>query len=523
MITKGFAVKRIVITVLSLIMLLSLVSCSRVDLSKHLKTDPMGYTPKQIKEEIMPRVAETVVEALENDDEEKLKSVFSKKALEETTDWDLGSEYIFDLYEGNHTEIRDYNYSQYESYKKDESINEISCICYVETGNKVYRMDWVDVLENKADADSVGVYNLCIREWEEGYGKEGGVFPGIDYPERFSGSYITTAIGTVGDYSNSSLDMPLLYVSDKLLENMSEEEKTNLAKALLAINNKNIKKRWCEPKDSGSLVDFFIDAEITGVGKCVLSFVCDSEVRNEISAVKVTMYEGELPDSSKLVAEEYKAEGIDEFVEKCVDGGNDFSQYPETMEEAFADDYITIPEIEYEGKILQLIPEIQNPGTSEGEVLGRVEVEDKTYPVTKLSSDYGCDVYLINYGVYAESKDVDGLVDYYLNKADMTFTYFEYKKSGSIEYEIDFSMETYSQLREYNDEGHEKQTFKLDAPAHSFEIQANSTDGVYQGHISIMEYDDNMVLGARTVPYVAGKGYFLSDEECKYIKDHTKK
>ena len=522
MIIKSFAVKRIVVIAFALVLLLSPVACSRVDLSDKLKTDPMGYTPKQIKEEIMPQVAETVVEALEKDDEDKLKSVFSKSALADTTDWDLGCEYMFDLYEGTHTDIRDYNYSQYETYKMDESINEISCICYIETGDKVYRLDWVDVLENEADADSVGVYNLCIREWEEGYGKEGGVFPGIDYPERFSGSYITTAIETVGDYANSSLDMPLLYVSDKLLGNMSEDEKTDLAKALLAINNKNIKKRWCEPSNEGEQASFFIDADISSVGKCVLSFICDTEVRNEITAVKVTMYDGDIPASSELVAEEYKAEGINEFVQKCIAGGVDFSQYPETMEEAFADDNKTIPEIEYEGKTLNLIPEIQNPGTSEGEVLGRVEIEDKTYPVTKLKSDYGCDVYLINYSVYAESKDVDGLVDYYMNKADITFTYYEYKKSGSDEHEIDFSMEMYSQLRGYNDEGHEMQVFKLDAPAHSFEIRVSSTDGVYDGHISVMEYEDNMVLGAKTVPYVAGKGYFLSDEEIKYIQSHIK-
>ncbi len=130
MITKSFAVKRIILTVLSLGMLLSLASCKRVDLSEVLKTDPMGYTPKQIKEEIMPQVAETVVEALEKDDEDKLKSVFSKSALAETTDWDLGCEYIFDLYEGTHTDIRDYNYSQYETYKMDESINlHLLCRC----------------------------------------------------------------------------------------------------------------------------------------------------------------------------------------------------------------------------------------------------------------------------------------------------------------------------------------------------------------------------------------------------------
>jgi len=105
----------------------------------------------------------------------------------------------------------------------------------------------------------------------------------------------------------------------------------------------------------------------------------------------------------------------------------------------------------------------------------------------------------------------------------MTFTYYEYKKSGSDEHEIDFSMEMYSQLRGYNDEGHEMQVFKLDAPAHSFEIRVTSTDGVYDGHISVMEYEDSMVLGAKTVPYVAGKGYFLSDEETQYIKSHIKK
>ncbi len=516
-------INRILPAFLTVVILASLTACSGFNLADHLTQDPMGYTPKQIREEIMPGVAEPVVEALENDDEDKLKSVFSKKALADTTDWDLGCEYMFDLYDGTHTEIRDYNYTQGKTYKMNESINQIDCICYVETGDKVYRMDWVDILENEADEDSVGVYNLCIREWEEGYGNEGGVFPGLDYPERFSGSYVTVALGAAGDYENSSLDMPLLYVSQKLLDNMSEEETTNMVKALLAINDKNIIKRWCEPADDGSRVNCFIASDISGVGKCVLYFNCDTEIRNEITALKITMYEGDIPDSSELVTEDFKVEGIDEFVDKCTDGGVDFSIYPETSAEAFEDENKTIPEIEYEGKTLRLIPEIQNPGTSEGEVLGRVEVGEDSYSVTKLESDYGCDVYLINYGVYAESQNVDGLVDYYLNKADVTFTYHEYKESGSIDYDIDFSMEMYQQLREYYLGNHELQLYKLDKPAQSFEIQANSSDGVYNSHISVEIIDDNVVLGSRSVPYVASNGYFLTEEESEYVKEHIKK
>ena len=114
-------------------------------------------------------------------------------------------------------------------------------------------------------------------------------------------------------------------------------------------------------------------------------------------------------------------------------------------------------------------------------------------------------------------------MDYYLNKADVTFTYHEYKKSGSIDYDIDFSMEMYQQLREYYYGNHELQMYKLDKPAQNFEIQANSSDGVYNSHISVTIIDDNVVLGSISVPYVASDGYFLTDEEAEYIKEHIKK
>ena len=490
---------------------MSLVSC---------KTDPMAYSADQIKKEIMPKVAEAVVEAVENDDEEKLKSVFSKRALELTTDWDLGCEYIFNLYDGKHTEIRDYTYSKFQTYEMNNSIHQISCICYIEADDKVYRLDWEDILENEADEDSIGVYNLCIREWEEGYGNEGGTFPGIDYPERFSGSYIAEIIGSIGIDSESALDLPQLYVSDKLLENMSDEEVSNLAKSMLAINNKNIKKKWCEPVDDGAKVNFFIASDIPDVGKCVLYYTCDTDVRNEITAVKITMYEGDIPDSSELVTEDYKAEGVDGFVDKLVDGGVDFSIYPETMDDIYEKKNETIPEIEFERMTLKMVPEIQNPGTPDGEKLGSVQVGDKSYNVTRLKSDYGCDVYLINYCVYAESQNVDGLVDYYMNKADITFKYHDFEKSGTIEYNIDFSMEMYQKLRGYDDGNHELELYKLDTPPIDFEIQADSADGVFNGHISIMEFDDKMVLGSGAVPFVPCRGYFLTEEDAKYVKEH---
>ena len=494
--------------------LMSLVSC---------KTDPMAYSHEKIKKEIMPEVAETVVEAIENDDEEKLKSVFSKRALDATTDWDLGRDYIFDLYDGKHTEIRDYTFTKSQNYEMNNSISQISCICYIEADDKVYRLDWEDILENEADEDSVGVYNLCIWEWEEGYGNEGGVFPGIDYPERFSGSYIEVVIGYLGSDSESALDLPDRYVSDKLLENMSDEEASNIAKALLAINNNNIKKKWCEPADDGSKVNFFIASDIPDVGKCILYYTCDTDVRNEITAVKITMYDGDIPDSSELVTEDYKAEGVDEFVEKLVDGGFDFSIYPETMDDIYDKKNETIPEIEFEGMTLKMIPEIMNPGSPDGEKLGNVQVGDESYNVTKLKSDYGCDVYLINHCVYAESQNVDGLADYYMNKADITFKYHDFEKSGTEEYNIDFSMEMFQRLRAYDDGNHEMESYKLDKPPVGFEIQADSADGVYNGHISLMEFDGNMVLGSEAVPYVPCKGYFLSEEDAEYVREHIKK
>ncbi|MBP3234906.1 MAG: DUF5104 domain-containing protein [Eubacterium sp.] len=503
------------------IILIFLSSCSVPDTSHLLHQDAMGYTPKQIKTEIMPKVAETVVEALETSDEDKLKSVFSANALAEaeSRDLDEGVKYLFDSYKGKHTEIRDYNYSQYENYKKDESINEIDCVCYVETDDKTYKLSWLQILKDESDADNVGVYNLVMYEWEEGYNNEGGIYVGIDYPERFSASYITSVIGAVGyTDSTSALDIPLLYVSDKLLNNMSDSDKNDFSKALLVINNKNIRERWCEPSEDGSSLKSFIAADIPNVGKIILSFSCDQEVRNEIISIKITMYEGEVPDSQKLVTENYQFEGLHEFVQECEKSGMDFSKYPKTSAELYKEE--VIPEIEYDGKTLQLASEIQNPGSSNGDVLGKVDVNGSSYSVTKLNSDYGCDVYLINHKVYAEKDKVDGLNDYYENDADMTFTYYEYKKSGSDEHEIDFSMEMYSKIRDlYNDESQLK-SFKADRQVKSFEIKAKSSDGVYDGHISVNVIDDSVMLGSKIVPNVVLRGYFLPEEEAKYIIEH---
>ena len=254
------------------------------------------------------------------------------------------------------------------------------------------------------------------------------------------------------------------------------------------------------------------------VGKIILSFSCDQEVRNEIISIKITMYDGEVPDSQKLVTENYLFEGLHEFVQECEKGGMDFSKYPKTSAELYKEE--VIPEIEYDGKTLQLASEIQNPGSSNGDVLGKVDVNGSSYSVTKLNSDYGCDVYLINHKVYVEKDKVDGLIDYYENDADMTFTYYEYKKSGSDEHEIDFSMEMYSKIRDlYNDESQLK-SFKADRSVKNFEIKAESSDGVYDGHISVNVIDDSVMLGSKIVPNVVVWGYFLPEEEAKYIIEH---
>ena len=518
------AVKKYVSVICISGIMISFASCSIPDVSEHLNQDPMSYTPEQIKTEIMPEIAETFVEALETGDEDKLESLFSVNALADakSRDWDLGCEYVFDIYEGTCTDIRDYNYSQYESYSNDENFNEIDCICYIETTEKTYRLDWVQVLEAEADDDEIGVYNLTLYEWSEGLGNEGGIFSGIDYPERFSASYIASVLGALG-YTNTttSLDIPLLYLSPNLLENMSDADKEDFAKSFIAINNRNITDRFVQIEDDGDGIGLYVVADIDGVGKCVFFCRCDEEVRNEIISVKITMYEGDMPALSELALEDYRFDGLHEFVLECEAGGIDFSAYPETMAELYYEEP-PAAEIEYEGLNLVLVPEIQNPGSSNGDVLGRVEVDGQSYAVTRLHSDYGCDVYLINYKVYVESEYTEGIVDYYTNDADIMFTYHEYRQDGSIDRDIDFSMEMYMQLREYySEDSSQQELFKVDGPVQNFEIRAESSDGVYDGHITVNNIEGNVVLGSRIVPYVWCSGYVLTDEESAYLLEQT--
>lgn len=501
---------------------LSIASCSMPDLSANLHQDPMSYTPEQIKTEIMPEIAETVVEALESGDEDKLESIFSADALADAKlcDWDLGLEYVFDIYEGTCTRIRDYNYSQYESYNSDENFNEIDCICYIDTSEKTYRLDWVQILESEADEDEIGVYNLTLYEWSEGLGNEGGIFAGIDYPERFSASYIASVLGAVGYMgTGAALDIPLIYLSDSLLENMSDTDKDEFAKSFITINNRNITDRFVRVEDDGSGLGLYVTADINGVGKCVFFCRCNREVRNEIISVKIKMYEEDLPELSKLVSDDYCFEGLHEFVLACENGGIDLSLYPETMAELYYEEP-PIAEIEYDGMNLVLVPEIQNRGSNSGDVLERAEVGDLSYAVTRLHSDYGCDVYLINYNVYAESEYADGLAGFYASDADMTFTYYEYKQDGSIDRDIDFSMEMYMRLRKiYSDNASQLKLFKSDGPIKSFDIRAVSSDGVYSGHITVNLIGDEVVLGSHVVPYVWCSGYVLSDEDAEYIRN----
>lgn len=88
MITKQRCIKIIIIVA-------TLLCCTSCKMFKPYRSDKLN------SDEITEKRIKSIIEAIENKDNEKIKSMFSIQVLEEANDIDAGIEYIMSYYKGN--------------------------------------------------------------------------------------------------------------------------------------------------------------------------------------------------------------------------------------------------------------------------------------------------------------------------------------------------------------------------------------------------------------------------------------
>lgn len=126
--------------------------------------------------------SDVLIQALETNDAELFKSVFSEQTLKLQPDIDEGIKYIFNIFEGDNLEIVYENQSS-ESFS-DLQAKCVWSICVIKTTEKCYSLTWTEWVQQETDPSAQGVYSLIFEECEEDQRGAGGgdLLAGIYYP-----------------------------------------------------------------------------------------------------------------------------------------------------------------------------------------------------------------------------------------------------------------------------------------------------------------------------------------------------
>lgn len=143
---------------------------------------------KKSDEEIVEEKFLNIVKSIQKKDRESLKSMFSKRALSETENFDESLEYIFNLFEG---EIINWEIiggpTIGESNEGNKRTKHFVIIYNVETNKQKYIFLLIDNIIDDYNKDNIGLYTLRIikaenEDTEFGYWQDMEL-PGIYMPE----------------------------------------------------------------------------------------------------------------------------------------------------------------------------------------------------------------------------------------------------------------------------------------------------------------------------------------------------
>ena len=190
----------------------------------------------------------TALKALEDCDEELLKSCFSKRALERADDFDKGMKYAIDLYRDGKATVVDENSSSYSFYEGNGHYKYVRGYCKFNSGNNRYKMVWTQWLEDTRDPDMVGVYSFDLIELSDNDDVKFWDIAGINYPER---QYLHDMFSTISETDGASYDTEARDIfSEELLDNAALTEISPMLKVVFAQDGNSVGVLWTDT-DSG--------------------------------------------------------------------------------------------------------------------------------------------------------------------------------------------------------------------------------------------------------------------------------
>lgn len=111
---------------------------------------------------------EQVIEAINNDDKDDLKSMFSKHALDKADDFDSRVDCLFEFFRGNVTSWeRNGGPTVYESIDHGHNTKKINSMYYVNTDRQEYIFYLIEWTIDKDHPDNIGLFALRVIRAED--------------------------------------------------------------------------------------------------------------------------------------------------------------------------------------------------------------------------------------------------------------------------------------------------------------------------------------------------------------------
>lgn len=108
-----------------------------------------------------------VIEAIQNQDKEALRSMFSKQALDEAQDLDGSMDYLFKLFQGEVKSKKRDGLLASETINYGHNTKEVKSAYTVETDKQKYIFFFLECTEDTDNPDNVGLYTLRVIKAED--------------------------------------------------------------------------------------------------------------------------------------------------------------------------------------------------------------------------------------------------------------------------------------------------------------------------------------------------------------------
>jgi len=166
-----------IIVLLLLINVLFLSSCSFGDIirkdannshnDKSEGGDRMEMLNKDADDKKADERLKQIIDAINSEDKESLKSMFSKQALDEVEDLDQNMDYLFDIFYGQVKSMESDGILVSESNDYGNDIKEVKSFYSVETDKQKYLFFILECTVNTEQPDSIGIYSLRVIKAED--------------------------------------------------------------------------------------------------------------------------------------------------------------------------------------------------------------------------------------------------------------------------------------------------------------------------------------------------------------------